>query len=136
VAFFLLWAVLATDPVVVTRCAVVDDAENRVYELLRSGEEERIRWMVGMRSRQTGASRVLLPLPDAKPVLKDAEVALDYRTSNGGREVHWKVTPSAATISVYANFELEVNVEADLDPRVELMNTEGPITRLSCGAAL
>ena len=36
---------------------------------------------------------------------------------------------------VHAYFELEVNIEPDLDPRVELMNTEGPITTLTCEIA-
>jgi hypothetical protein len=36
---------------------------------------------------------------------------------------------------VHANFELEVNIEPDLDPRVELMNTDGPITNLTCEIA-
>jgi hypothetical protein len=88
---FLLWAALADDPVIVARCAVVDDSQQRVYELIRSGEGERMLWMLGMRSLQAGASQVLLPLPDAKPAVKSGEVTLDYRTANGGREVHWKV---------------------------------------------
>lgn len=129
---FLLWTALVSDPVVVARCAVIDDPEQRVYELIRSGEAARIRWVLGMRSRQSGTSQIILPLPDARPIVKDGEVALDYRTSNGGRDVRWRITPATASLSVYANFELEVNVEADLDPRVEMMNTEGPITRLSC----
>jgi hypothetical protein len=129
---FLLWTALVSDPVVVARCAVIDDPERRVYQLIRSGEAERIRWVLGMQSRQSGTSQIILPLPDAQPIVKDGEVALDYRTSNGGRDVRWRITPAAASLSVYANFELEVNVEADLDPRVETMNTEGPLTRLSC----
>jgi hypothetical protein len=28
-----------------------------------------------------------------------------------------------------------VNIDANLDPRVELMNTEGPITNLACAIA-
>jgi hypothetical protein len=88
--------------------------------------------MLGMRSREAGATQLVMPLPDAKPLVKGDEILLDYRTQNGGREVRWSVGPGGASLSVYANFELEVNVEVDLDPRVELMNTEGPIARLSC----
>jgi hypothetical protein len=78
----------------------------------------------------------VLALPDAKPAVSDREVALEYRTLNGGRAVKWKVEAvRGGTLDVYANYELEVNIEADMDPRVELMNTEGPLTNLSCALA-
>jgi hypothetical protein len=85
-----------------------------------------------MRSRKVGSAPVLLPLPDAKPAVADASLTLDYRTLNGGREVRWRIASSGSTLDVHANFELEVNVEADLDPRVELMNTDGTIKTLTC----
>lgn len=89
-----------------------------------------------LRSREAGTSPVTLPLPDAKPVIDERHFALEYRTLNGGRRVTWKADAGGgAALDVYANFELEVNVDADLDPRVELMNTEGPITNLSCEMA-
>jgi len=133
VAPLLLLMMLANDPVAaIARCAVIDDPQGRVYELLQSGEGASTRWRLGMRSREAGERQVVMPLPDAKPVLNGKEIVVDYRSLNGGREVRWKVAASGASLSVYANFELEVNVEADLDPRVDLMNTDGPISRLSC----
>ena len=69
------------------------------------------------------------------PVITATEMTLSYETLNGGRDVEWRVTPSGATLDVHANFELEVNIEADLDPRVELMNTEGTLSRLMCEIA-
>jgi hypothetical protein len=126
---------LAANATVVT-CSVTGDAHARVYELQRTGDGERARWLMVMRSREAGASPVVLPLPDAKPVVTDRRVALDYRTLNGGRNVKWTVDAAgAASLDVYTNFELEVNIEADLDPRVELMNTEGAIANLSCEIA-
>lgn len=112
-------------PSVVSRCEVRGDPDARVYEL--QADAARTRWRLTMRSRKAGNSLVLLPLPDAKPSIAGSAISLNYRTLNGGREVHWEVGASGATLDVHANFELEVNVEADLDPRVELMNTEGPV---------
>jgi hypothetical protein len=132
VLFLLLLAlqVVPTSTKLAVGCAVVGDPDARVYELRRERDG---RWVLMMLSRKTGP--IVLPLPDAKPIITGTEVTLSYETLNGGREVEWRVAPSGATLDVHANFELEVNVEADLDPRVELMNTEGPISKLSCEIA-
>lgn len=129
----LLLATLASDPAEsVVRCSVTGDPHARVYALERIRVSDGVRWRLAMRSRESGAAPVVLPLPDAKPSLSATAMTLDYRTLNGGREVRWTVAPAGATLHVYANFELEVNVETDLDPRVELMNTDGTIAALSC----
>jgi hypothetical protein len=131
-----LIAAVALNTTTAVRCTVKDDPHARVYELQRSGEGARTQWQLAMRSREAGSSPVVLALPDAKPLVTDTQVALEYRTLNGGRTVNWKVAAAGpATLEIYANFELEVNVEADLDPRVELMNTEGPISALACTLA-
>jgi hypothetical protein len=131
---FLVWVVqaAAAGPVVVARCQVTADPQARVYELVRSGEGTGAQWTLVLHSRALTSSPVQLPLPAAKPVVTDAELKLEYRTLNGGRDVRWSVTPASAMLDVHANFELEVNVEADLDPRVDLMNTGGAIANLSC----
>jgi hypothetical protein len=121
--------------VAVLTCTVADDPQGRVFELRRTGEGERAQWALAMSSRAAGSTPVLMRLPDAKPDLAPGRISLEYRTLNGGRHVTWRVTPDRATLDVYANFELEVNVDADLDPRVELMNTEGPIAALACSMA-
>ena len=132
----LLVLLALVDPVLVVRCNVTGDTHGRTYELQRSGEGERARWEIVLRSREAGTSPVALPLPDAKPTVTEREIVLEYRTLNGGRTVAWKVDAGGtATLDVYTNFELEVNIDADLDPRVELMNTDGPITNLSCAIA-
>ena len=129
----LLLALASNAAITVARCTVTADPHARVYELQQLGEGERVRWQVVMRSREAGAAPVVLALPGAKPVVSDREVALEYRTLNGGRAVKWKVDAArGGTLDVYANYELEVNIEADMDPRVELMNTEGPLANLSC----
>jgi hypothetical protein len=133
----ILLLLLALNPATtVVRCSVTGDAHARVYELQRLGEGERTRWQMVLRSREAGASPVVMALPDARPAISDRQILLEYRTLNGGRDVKWKVDAGgSATLDVYTNFELEVNIEADLDPRVELMNTEGPMANLSCAIA-
>ena len=116
-------------------CTVVDDPDGRIYELRRERTSAAGPWMLMMHSRKAGSSPVILPLPDARPELSATRVTLSYETLNGGRHVEWRVTPSGASLDVHANFELEVNIEPDLDPRVELMNTDGEITNLTCEIA-
>ena len=132
----LLAFLLAQEPpaleVVVVRCEVLRDAHARVYELRRGGGVDAPSWTLLMRSREAGASPVRLPLPDAVPEVAAGRVTLDYQTLNGGRDVHWRVSPDGAVLDLHANFELEVNIEPDLDPRVELMNTDGPLSALAC----
>jgi hypothetical protein len=116
-------------------CSVVGDRDGRVYELRRRREAGEGAWMLLMKSRKVGSAPVVLPLPDARPELSSSSVTLSYETLNGGRHIEWRVTPSGATLDVHVNFELEVNIEPDLDPRVELMNTEGEIANLACEIA-
>lgn len=132
--FFLLLSLFTAppEPVTVIRCDVKGDPHARTYELQRHGDANAPRWALAMRSREAGSSAVMLPLPDARPSIGGTRASLEYRTLNGGREVRWTVEPAGATLDVHANFELEVNVEADLDPRVELMNTGGALSNLAC----
>jgi hypothetical protein len=131
IALVLLLATMQAAPVV--RCSVTADPHGRVYELQRLGEGDGARWQIALRSREAGSTPVVMALPDARPLVSDRHVALDYRTLNGGRTVKWTVDAAgSASLDVYANFELEVNVEADLDPRVEMMNTDGAIRNLAC----
>jgi hypothetical protein len=116
-------------------CTVTSDPDARVYQLRRKRQADGGGWMLTMHSRRAGSSAVILPLPDARPEVSATRVTLSYATLNGGRDVEWHVTPSGATLDVHANFELEVNVEPDLDPRVELMNTDGPLTTMTCQIA-
>ena len=59
-------------------------------------------------------------------------LGLSFRNANGGRQVELEVTAGAARLDVYVDYGLEVNIDADLDPDVDRMNTEGPLTDLSC----
>ncbi len=131
-----LWLLQASArETVVLRCEVRDDPDARVFELHRGAEEGETTWTLVMRSRHADASPVRLPLPDATPEIAGERVTLDYQTQNGGRDIEWRVSPAGASLDVHANFELEVNIEPDLDPRVEQMNTDGVLSNLSCVVA-
>ena len=131
-----LWLVQASArETVVLRCEVRDDPDARIFELHRGAERGETTWTLVMRTRDAAASPVRLPLPDAAPRIAGERVTLEYHTLNGGRSIEWRVSPAAASLDVYANFELEVNIEPDLDPRVEQMNTDGVLSNLSCAVA-
>jgi hypothetical protein len=131
----LMGSVQDRPPTLAVGCSVVGDPDGRVFELRRAGTPQGHHWTLVMKSRKAGSAPVILPLPDAMPKLSSTHVAVSYRTLNGGRHIEWRVTPSGAALDVHVNFELEVNVEPDLDPRVELMNTDGEITNLACEVA-
>jgi hypothetical protein len=134
-ALTLALAQAAAPAAVVLRCEVRDDLRGRVYELHRSGNGADAVWTLVMRSREGGADApVRLPLPGAAPEIEGDRVTLDYQTQNGGRDIEWRVSPVRSTLDVHANFELEVNIEPDLDPRVEEMNTGGVLSNLSCAS--
>ena len=45
------------------------------------------------------------------------------------------VASDHARLDVYVDHGLEVNIEPDLDPAVDRMNTNGPLTALDCTVA-
>jgi len=110
-------------------CAVPHDLHRRVFELDRSAGGE---WQLSMQSTATQARWVRLPLPDAIPAIGRDTASLSYRSAYGGRTVRLNVGPAGSSLDVYANYELEVNVDPNLDPRIDLLNTNGPLTGLSC----
>ena len=46
--------------------------------------------------------------------------ASSAKSANGGRSVEWRITNGPSTLDLYVNHGLEVNVERDLDPAVDL----------------
>jgi hypothetical protein len=113
----------------VATCRVPDDAARREWALVREGTPDEPRWRLVFRSTGTGPGPVALPLPLARPEVGPGRVTLDYRSANGGRVVQWRsLAAGASAIDVFVNYELEVNVERDLDRSVDAMNTDGPLT--------
>ena len=125
-------------------CRVAGDPDERVYVLHGptkpsdarasdgTGSRRAGGWQLAMRSRRTGGQWIRLALPGARPEIADGRIRLAYRNANGGRHVDLAVAADAASLEVWVDHGLEVNIEPDLDPRVDLMNTDGRIDRLEC----
>lgn len=109
-------------------CTVPDDLLQREYRLHRDAGT----WRLAFRSRDTRDVWIALELPRAQPVLTATEVTLSYRNANGGRQVRLEVTPGRRVLDVWVDHGLEVNIEPDLDPRIDLMSTDGPIDDVRC----
>lgn len=117
-------------------CAAPADPLGRTYRLepLAPGGSSagRARWQLRMRARETGDRWITLALPGAEPVFDRGAARLSYRNANGGRQVHLEVASSGSTLDVWVDHGLEVNIEPDLDPRVDTMSTDGPLQGVRC----
>lgn len=109
-------------------CRVPEDPARREWSLIREGPPDSPRWQLVYRSTDLDRPSVSLPLPGAMPEAGPDGVTLDYRTANGGRSVTLSATDGPASLDVFVSYELEVNVERDLDRAVDRMNTGGAIT--------
>jgi hypothetical protein len=107
----------------VATCRVPDDPHQRTWSLARRDGA----WLVVFRSRALDQPSVELRLPGVDPVIAAGETRVAFTSANGGRSVEWRIAKGESTLDLYVNHGLEVNVEADLDPAVDLMNTEGAI---------
>jgi hypothetical protein len=121
-------------PLAVT-CRVQNDPDARVYVLRQTATaapDSARRWQLSMRDRETGDRWIRLTLPGAAPTLAGNSARLSYRNANGGRQVDLEVRPDASRLDVWVDYGLDVNIEPDLDPRVDRLNTHGPLTALAC----
>lgn len=121
----LLAAQVAAGPI--ATCRLPGDLQQRVWTLERRAE----RWQVGFTSRGLDQPRVTLPLPNAQPVVSSNAIRLSYKSANGGRTIEWQITNGESSLDLHVSHGLEVNVEADLDPAVDHMNTEG-LLKVAC----
>jgi hypothetical protein len=116
-------------------CSVKGDAHNRVYELDQTPGTAPTLWRLSMRDSESGDRWVRLLLRGAQPRIAAGAASLAYKNANGGRMVTLDVTPGHASLDVFVDHGLEVNIEPDLDPAVDRMNTNGPLTALDCTVA-
>jgi len=108
----------------VATCRAPGDPQARVWSLERAAPET---WRVVFSSKALDKPRVELPLAGAQPVITDSRISLSYASANGGRAIEWRIVEGFSTLDLRVNHGLEVNVERDLDPAVDLMNTDGAI---------
>ena len=127
IAVVLLVAQVAAAQTVAT-CRVPNDSQQRVWSLERAAPDA---WRVVFSSTSLDKPRVELPLGNAAPIITGSKIAVTFASSNGGRALDWTITNGPSTLDLRVNHGLEVNVERDLDPAVDLMNTDGPI-ELTC----
>ena len=121
----LLMAAKVTTGQTVATCPVADDPQQHVWSLERAAPDA---WRVVFTGKALDKPRVELPLPNAQPIITDSRIALSYASANGGRALEWQIVDGFSTLDLRVNHGLEVNVERDLDPAVELMNTDGAIS--------
>lgn len=125
--FALTLAQVATATVVAT-CTAPKDPQQREWRLERRDAGASLpEWRVLFRGRMLDKPVVELRLPGAAPVVEPGLVRLSYATSNGGRSIEWRAVNGPSTLDLHVSHGLEINVEADLDPAVDHLNTEGPI---------
>ena len=113
----------------VATCRVPNDPQQREWRLERRdvAGTPSPEWRVLFRGRMLDKPVVELRLPAAAPVVTPGLVRLSYATANGGRSVEWRAANGASTLDLHVSHGLEVNVEADLDPAVDHINSDGPI---------
>lgn len=114
----------------VATCRAPDDPQQRTWSLARRDGA----WLVVFQSRALDKPQVELRLPNAAPQISPDAIRVAYKSSNGGRTIDWSIAGPQSTLDLYVSHGLEVNVEADLDPAVDLMNTDGVIN-VHCTAA-
>jgi hypothetical protein len=112
-------------------CHVREDARTRVY-VLEATDSGQKAWRLAMQDGESAGKWIRLALPGAAPVFGDGTASLSYKNANGGRQVSVDVARDHARLDVYVDHGLEVNIEPDLDPAVDRMNTNGPLTALDC----
>jgi hypothetical protein len=113
-------------------CRVRDDAAGRTFVLDSADGKS---WRLSLQDRESGKRWVRLALPGAAPAIARGTASLRYKNANGGRQVTLDVAGDHARLDVYVDHGLEVNIEPDLDPAVDRMNTNGPLTALDCTVA-
>lgn len=129
------WAVLlllsqpAAESAGTVACTGTGPATGREFVLERRGSGDT--WRLSYRDREH-PDWVRLALDGAEPVLGDGTATLRFRNANGGRQVALDVAPGKAKLDVYVDYGLDVNIERDLAPEVDRMNTNGPLTSIDC----
>ncbi len=109
----------------VIACEVEMDGRTRHYELRRRPDQPpATAWTLTLRD-PARPDEIGIVLRGARPpVVTAGGVAFDYRSPHGGYIVELRAG-SPGSLDVFVSHGLEVNVEPDLDPDVDLLNTDG-----------
>lgn len=121
----LLFAAQVTPAETVATCRVPSDPQQRTWSLERVAPSA---WRVVFTAPSLDKPRVELPLAEAQPAISGSRITLAYASANGGRALDWRIVDGFSTIDLRVSHGLEVNVERDLDPAVDVMNTDGVLS--------
>jgi hypothetical protein len=110
-------------------CAGSEAAAGREFVLDRPSDDRA--WRLSYRDREH-PQWIRLALPGAAPEIVGGTARLRYRNANGGRQIELDVSAGTARLDVYVDYGLDVNIDPDLDPEVDRMNTEGPLSAITC----
>src|SRR5204862_7013081 len=110
-------AMAGAEPTYRVTCRVPDDPAARAWTLDPAGSG----WQLSFRGAETRQAPVRLALPGARPEVTARAARLSYRNANGGRQVELAIRDGqASAFEIWVDHGLEVNIEPDLDPRVDL----------------
>jgi hypothetical protein len=110
-------------------CSGTGPADGREYVLDRPAADRP--WRLSYRDR-AHKEWIRLSLPGATLDTAEGTARMKYRNANGGRQVELDVTPAGSRLDVYVDYGLDVNIDPDLNPDVDRMSTDGPLTTLQC----
>ena len=117
-------ALLLIQPAPSATCRTIGVEPQRTWRFARDGAQ----WQVAHWTGAAEKAAVRVALPAAAVVrLSPTDVHVRARTSNGGIDVALSGTADAATLDIYVSYELEVNVDTSLTPRIDELNTDGPV---------
>jgi hypothetical protein len=121
-----------TGPATITQvlCSVEPPGQSTDYSLdQRHTADGRSQWVLSLLERVPGEPaprNVSIVLKGAKPPVRGGDgVTFNYRSPHGGYIVEIHATATRSTIDVFVSHGLEVNVEPDLSPDVDRLNTDG-----------
>ncbi len=108
-------------------CTVPNDADQRAFTLVGPETGGDTPWVLSFQNKAIAPRTIRVKLAGAKPAIAPGEASLAFKTANGGIMVDLKANERLGTLDVYVSYELEVNVDPEMTPDVDLMNTDGPV---------
>jgi hypothetical protein len=108
-------------------CTLPNDPDQRIFTLAQRETGTEKPWFLAFQNKKIGPRTIRVKLAGASPVLSGDTATLAFKTSNGGIVVDLKSNGPRGTLDVYVSYELEVNVDTEMTPDVDLMNTNGPV---------
>ena len=107
-----------------------------VYRLSEGSGDAEGGWRLAMTGGTLREEEVGVRLPGASPSFARDTASLSYRSANGSVIVELRARGRDSELDVYVSYELEVNIDAGLSPRVDLLNTNRLLRAVSCSVSV